>query len=301
MTIAGKVRVLMITYNGDKFFNQQLDSILAQNEVESIRIYDDHSDKSFEVHLKELSQNDNRIVSHSNKQNLGVVRNIKKALDNNLDAKYIALADQDDIWLPNKIEITLKEMEKIDKSGTPALVYHDMGIIDQDGNQQPKTFWEIMRHNAFKHTFEANLVANLITGAATLMNNKLASYAKDIPEDLNIYHDAWLGMVAYTMGEVRSIKQPLSLHRTHAESLTFSQSTNQTTLARLSRNLKQIVGIEKPFETQFLFAEAFLDSYAHSLKPIYTQVFKEFLLLRKRGYLAQKQFIWNAQKSPFSH
>ena len=289
------VRVIMITYNGDEFFKQQLETILVQKGIERIHIYDDHSNEASQASIQQLCINDERIQFHSNDRNLGVIPNIKKALANNLDAKYIALSDQDDIWLPNKLEVTLKEMASIDRSDTPALVYHDMGIIDQYGNQQSQTFWEIMRHDTFKHTFEANLVTNLITGAATLMNNTLASYAKDIPEDLNIYHDAWLGMVAYTMGEVRSIKQPLSLHRTHAESLTFSQSKNQTILTRLSRNLKQIVGIDKPFENQFLFIETFLETYKDSLLGSQKEVFEKFLLLRKKGYLAQKRFIWESQ------
>lgn len=295
MNTSKDVRVIMITYNGHEFFKQQLETILVQKRIDKIYIYDDHSEEESQALIQQLCTKDERIKFHSNDRNLGVIPNIKKALANNLDAKYIALSDQDDIWLPNKLEVTLKEIAKIDKPGTPALVYHDMGIIDHYGNQQAQTFWEIMSQDTFEHTFEANLVTNLITGAATLMNNTLASYAKDIPEGLNIYHDAWLGMVAYTMGAVGSIKQPLSLHRTHSNSLTFSQSKAPSRREKLLRNLKHATGLDKPFKDQFLFIEAFLETYNDSLESEYSEIFENFLSLKKKGYLAQKRFIWNAQ------
>lgn len=300
MSITGKVRVLMITYNGDKFFEQQLNSILAQSEIESIQIYDDHSGKKFKTCLEELGQNDKRIVTHSNEQNIGVVRNIKKALAKNLDAKYIALADQDDVWLPKKIEITLEEMEKIDKSNTPSLVYHDMGIIDENGKQSKQTFWGSLRYDTFQHSLEANLTMNLITGSASLINSSLAAYAKDIPENLNIYHDAWLGMVAYTMGNVKCIKQPLSLHRTHSNSLTFSQNQKQSHFTRLFKNFKQIMGLENHLEEQFLFLEAFLEKYRGIIPQKHKSKLESFLLHKNRGYLAQKNLIWGTQNSPMN-
>lgn len=295
------VTVVMITFNGDLFFQQQLNSILRQKYLKEVHIYDDNSSSDFKRTLRETTDAHDTITLHENEENLGVIRNIKKALRENQSAGYIALADQDDVWHEDKLEVCIKEMLALERgrSDTPTLIYHDMKIIDENGRNLSGTFWKNKRQDFFEHNFQANLIVNLITGSASLMNQELAGYAKDIPEDLEIYHDAWLGMVAYTMGKAKSIKRPLSAHRSHEKSLTFNQKNSNSLLKRLRNNIIQLSGKEEPLKHQFKFIECFLDTYELRLETSQRLKLQEFLSLKGQGYKAQKNYIWAAQKKKF--
>ena len=287
------IKVAMITYNGHKHFEEQLKSILSQSTTCNIDIYDDYSDNEFVKHLKSISSKHNNIKIHLAYQNHGVIRNVKKALEKTEEG-YVALADQDDFWLPNKLKLTLEKIKEIEDPSLPALVHHDMGIINEEGDLKPNSFWEVMRQKSFTHTFEANVIMNLVTGCASLMNKELTNFAKDIPEDLKTYHDAWLGMVAYTMGKTASINTVLSNHRQHSSSLTFSQKTKPSISNRVKLNALQMLGFKNTFDAQFDFIERFLDSYYSQLDQYHKAYMKSFLLLRKKNYWAQKKFIWKA-------
>lgn len=295
-----EVRVIMITYNGNKFFKQQFDSILKQKELESIHLYDDNSGKEFTDMLSMVSQQSSKTTLHLNQTNLGVIKNIKQALSKNHNASYIALSDQDDIWSPLKLKATLSEMKLLEKDrpDIPALIYHDMQMIDQDASILSGTYWGLKRTNLFEHKFRSNLVSNLITGSASLMNKALVRFAKDIPEHLSIYHDAWLGMVAYSMGRVKCVKEPFSMYRTHTDSLTFNSKPSQNIFKRVIRNLKYISGTEVHLKNQFEFVEYFLSVYRNNLSNEYIVEFENFVSLKDASFFRQKIAIRNliAQK-----
>ena len=299
--MGASVTIVMITYNGNLFFQQQLNSILEQKHLKEVHIYDDNSSNDFKGILREAANAHGIITLHENKENLGVIRNIKKGLYENQSAEYIALADQDDVWFEDKLEFSLKEMLELEKGSRdiPTLIYHDMKIIDENGRNLRGSFWNNRRQDFFEHNFQTNLIVNLITGSASLMNQELAGYAKDIPENLEIYHDAWLGMVAYTMGKAKSIKRPLSAHRSHEKSLTFNQKRSNSLLKRVRNNIKQLSGKEEPLKHQFRFIECFLDTYELRLETNQRLKLQEFLSLEGQGYKAQKNYIWAAQRKKF--
>jgi len=283
----------MITYNGHQHFGEQLESILGQSHPIRLDIFDDCSNHYFIEQLDRVSKNYPDVKIHHAEENQGVIGNVKRALSD-FSEPYIALSDQDDVWLPNKIQLTTDTLREIEEPGMPALVHHDMSIIDENGSLKPSSFWEVMRQHNFKHNFEANVIINLVTGCASLMNKELANFARDIPEDLNIYHDAWLGMVAYTMGKTESIYEVLSQHRQHNDSLTFSRKTKLSIFSRIKLNALQLLGIENTFESQYAFIDRFLDTYYSQLDSYHKAYFKSFLSLKNKSHWAQKKFIWKA-------
>ncbi len=286
----------MITYNGNEHFEEQLSSILRQSLPCEINIYDDHSNQRFTEQIDTSSSRYPNVTVHLSEKNQGVIRNIKRALKDT-KTPYLALADQDDVWLPDKVKTTLEFMKSVEESGVPVLVHHDMGVIDSQGQLKPHSFWEVMGQKGFAHNFETSVVMNLVTGCASLINNELTKYAKDIPEDLDIYHDAWIGMVAYTMGKTVSINQVLSHHRQHPNSLTFHEKTKPSIYSRLKRNSLQLLGLQKTFEAQFPFIERFLEVYYSQLGQYHKEYLKSFLSLKRKSYWSQKKFIWKALSS----
>lgn len=292
-----KVRVIMITYQGEGYFRQQLDSIVQQEGLESIHIYDDASTPAFVQKLTDHAQAAKvSIEVHQNPTNLGVIGNVQQALSVHQDAAYIALADQDDIWYPGKLKATLEALQKVEDSMLPCLAYHDMEIIDAHGQKQKGTFWESKRQTHYPHTFETNLISNVVTGAASLMNRAMIPYVLDLPKGVPIYHDAWMGMVAFALGKAVRLDAPLSAHRMHGASLTFARKPQHGFLEKLIRNGRQWLGKDEMFGSQFTFLQAFYDAYQQVLPREKVEQIESFLSLKNRGYWAQKQFIYQLLK-----
>ena len=122
------VDVLLATYNGEKYIREQIESILNQT-YKNIRliISDDCSKDNTPEILKEYEKNDNRVELYIQEENLGVVKNIEFLLGKVKD-KYYMLSDQDDVWLPEKIEKSLETL--INKNVD--LVFGDLEVVDQD-------------------------------------------------------------------------------------------------------------------------------------------------------------------------
>lgn len=289
------IQVVMITFNGQNHFNEQINSIVQQSIPCQIDIYDDGSQNAFIQELEKVSANYDSAKVHFSNQNIGVIGNIKRALSH-VNRPYVALADQDDVWLPSKLEKCLEVMTETEDRNIPVLVHHDMGIIDQNGQSDAMSFWEMNGQIAFEHTFEAGVIMNLVTGSASLMNEQLAHYTKDIPEDLDIYHDAWLAMVALTMGKTRSIYDQLSNHRRHPQSLTFSNKIKRSLFSKIKTNANELLGLKSSFQTQYDFLDRFLYTYYSELDQYHKNYLKSFLSLKNKSFHSKRKFIQNALK-----
>ena len=136
-----KIDILLATYNGEKYLKEQIDSILNQT-YKNIRIIisdDCSTDKTREI-LQEYEKKDERISVYYQKQNLGCVKNFDFLLQK-VENKLYMLSDQDDIWLPEKIEKSVKTLEKENAD----LVFCDLEIVDEE----LKTVLAVIRCNIY--------------------------------------------------------------------------------------------------------------------------------------------------------
>lgn len=107
-----KIDILLATYNGEKYLREQIDSILKQTYKNfNLIISDDCSKDSTRKILKEYEQKDNRIIVYLQENNLGYVKNFEFLLSK-VQSKIYMLSDQDDVWLPEKIEKTYNKLKK---------------------------------------------------------------------------------------------------------------------------------------------------------------------------------------------
>ena len=122
-----KIDILLATYNGEKYLKEQLDSILNQT-YKNIRliISDDCSKDSTKEILKEYEQKDERIKVFYQEKNLGYIKNFEFLLKQVQDEIYM-LSDQDDVWLPEKVE---KSYEILKKQNAD-LVFGDLEVVDK--------------------------------------------------------------------------------------------------------------------------------------------------------------------------
>lgn len=205
----------------------QLDSIRGQTGVEwRCFISDDASDERHFGELETQTAGDERFVLSRSGERLGFYRNFERALGMvEGDFEYVALSDQDDRWNPDKLERLLEGL------GSAKLVYSDQRVVARDGQVISPTYWTGRGNN---HTnLTSLLIANTITGAASLFRRELLEYALPFPSvPGDQYHDHWLGLVALSLGDVAYIDAPLYDYVQHDDAVLGHDEANAGSRAR---------------------------------------------------------------------
>ena len=184
----------MATYNGEAFIREQLLSILSQLSLkDEVLIADDgSSDATLEI-IQGL--NDSRIkVLAPEQKNLGPTYNLERALASAM-GEFIFLADQDDLWLENKVSKVLAEFENL----TVSCVLHDAYFYAQNATgkwEQGKRLFEVRPP---WHGIWTNVLKNSFTGCCMAFRRELLDLALPFPQGLPM-HDQWIGICAEKTG-----------------------------------------------------------------------------------------------------
>jgi hypothetical protein len=202
---AGLIAICMATYEPDiALFRAQVESLRSQTDRNWLCVVsDDCSSPERFTQIGEVIGDDARFRVSRSDRRLGFYRNFERALRlAPPDAELLALCDQDDRWRPDKLEILRGAL------GDATLVYSDQRLVDAGGRVIRETLWRGRRNN---HTNLASLlVANTITGAATLLRREVAELALPFPDTPGLqFHDHWLGLVALAAGDVAYVDEAL--------------------------------------------------------------------------------------------
>lgn len=219
------VDILMAVYNGEKYLKAQLESIEKQTYKQwHLIIRDDaSSDRSVEI-AEAFSKKfePGKVVVLKNETASGCSKNNFMRLIHDSDAEYIMFSDQDDIWLENKAELTLKAMKRAEKTyGTevPVLVHSDLCVVDEQLNVLSESFFDYQKLP--KQTSLAQLMLqNSVTGCTVMINRRLREYLKmaDCTEEI-VMHDYFAALIAAVFGKIIFIKRPLILYRQHGNNV----------------------------------------------------------------------------------
>lgn len=203
------VSIAMCTYNGERFLKEQLDSLLAQDYPNlEIIISDDRSTDSTVAVLHEYAEEFPQIRVLQNECNLGLVQNFEQALLH-CSGDFIALCDQDDIWLPEKISTLVKQI------GKAALIYTPVQMINEQSAPIGLDFYERRNIQPVQGKCSKALVFdNCILGHTMLFKRELLEHALPLPEGIRA-HDQWIAILAATIGEIKFHDQVLSQYRMH--------------------------------------------------------------------------------------
>ncbi len=217
------VAICMATYNPPiDLFRRQIDSIRAQTHANWICIVsDDHSSpERFEAIKRELSH-DTRFVLSQSPRRLGFYRNFERALALvPRRAQFVALSDQDDCWYPEKLAVLLEAV-----SGAQ-LAYSDVRVIDEDGHLISDTYWSRRRNNY--RDLMSLLIANCVTGAASLFRRELLTRALPFPPaQFGQFHDHWLALMALSLGDIRFVDRPLYDYVQHGGAVLGHDAANR--------------------------------------------------------------------------
>lgn len=222
------ISIALCTYNGEKHIEEQLISILNQSykNIELIIIDDCSTDKTYAI-LTKFQQQDSRISLYQNDINIGFNANFWKALSLTTGS-FIAIADQDDIWLAHKIDTLLQAID------TDLLIYHDSNYIDGDGNALGKSTQS--HHRFVKGYCAVNLVYyNCVSGHTCLMSRELLKITPPHPNEF--YYDWWFAYTAACLGQINYLNEKLVNHRIHSQSLTAKDKSNAKKLRLAHLNL----------------------------------------------------------------
>jgi glycosyltransferase involved in cell wall biosynthesis len=209
------VAICMATYEPPmELFRRQVDSIRAQTYRNWICVVsDDCSTPERLAAMRQALDGDPRFVLSPSSRRLRFYDNFERALSLvPPTAQYVAMADQDDYWYSDKLETLLAEL------GDAQLVYSDARIVSPDGNLLADTYWSERRNN---HTDIASLLmANCVTGAASLFPRELLDYALPFPpRQFAHFHDHWVALTARSLGDIAFVDRPLYDYVQHREAV----------------------------------------------------------------------------------
>ena len=212
-----KVNILMSTYNGQQFLAEQIRSIQDQSYTDwTLFIRDDGSSDNTKEILKDFEHQDSRIhlIDNDKSDNLGVIKSFHK-LVNHDRADYYFFSDQDDVWLPNKLELSLKEAQNY-LADLPLMVYMDLKVVNQDLEIMTESMVKSQSHHANTELVQ-ELTENTVTGGVAMINHALAEMWQETDDIL--MHDWYLALLASAFGNLVFIDQPGELYRQHSDNV----------------------------------------------------------------------------------
>ena len=272
------IEILLATYNGERFLPEQIESITSQSfkDYYILASDDNSSDCTFEILRSYESVLGEKIKvvqsnTHSAKENFYNLLDMA-------DAEYIALCDQDDFWQSDKLEKSLKAIQRLEKrygKETPILVHSDLEIVDENLNSKNKKMSEITGINeAIKYakkeskylytistekSFSRYLVENNITGNTVIINKALFDIYKR--PKVSFMHDWWLGLIAFTFGKVGFLNECLVKYRQHESNELGAK--NPLELHNIKKRNKK--KIRENYDCMFAQVEEFLRLYKDEL------------------------------------
>jgi glycosyltransferase involved in cell wall biosynthesis len=216
------VSIALCTYNGERFLQEQLESITQQTLLpDELVVCDDGSgDRTLEILEEFKSQAPFTVHIHQNENNLGSTKNFEKAIKL-CSCEIVTLCDQDDVWKPNKLARLVGALELNPDAG---YVFSDAELVDE--NRQPMGFklWESIgftckiKKKFFEgEQFDCFTQQHIVTGATMAVRANIAKIAMPFPTKGNWIHDGWIALVATSIGAFGiPIDEPLIEYRQHS-------------------------------------------------------------------------------------
>jgi len=235
------IDILLATYNGQAYLREQIDSILAQSNRDwQLLIRDDGSDDDTLSIIKDYMARYSgkiRLIEDSG-CHLGASSNFQRLLENST-AEYIMFSDQDDVWLPQKIEATLNLMEATEKSypDKPILVHTDLRVVNSQLKTIAKSMW---RYQGISPEIGNNLnkviLQNVATGCTVMINEKAKVVSLPIPKEA-VMHDWWIVINVARYGKIVHVPDQLVLYRQHSNNTVGAKKVPRIDIRGFFKNL----------------------------------------------------------------
>ncbi len=264
------ITIIMAVYNGQEYIREQLESLKDQTYTEwRLVIRDDcSSDKTAEIVKKFSDEVEQEVIFKVNEKPSGSAKNNFALLINDAkESDYVMFCDQDDIWKKDKIEITFNKMKQAEERygrDFPLLVHGDVEIIDENGNINADSMFEMSHINADSKLPQI-LIQNHVTGCTMMCNKKLiAGISEYASSEYIIMHDYLAALYASVFGKIEVIKKPLLSYRQHSGNSVGAKNNNNPVylLKRLANGRKSY---KEAMETSRNQVKFFVEIYREEL------------------------------------
>ena len=229
-----QIDILMATYNGEKYLREQIDSILNQTYSNfRLLISDDCSKDGTQKILKEYEEKDSRIIIFCQDKNLGYVKNFEFLLTK-VENEIYMLSDQDDFWLPDKIEKTYNKMI----NSNADLVFTDLEVVNEKLETMFPSFNDYMKLTRkikkYIDDYRLQYLYNCVTGCTLMSKKKFLNSCLPLPT-ISKYaiHDTWIACVVANKGKIAYLDEKTIKYRQHGE--------NQVGTDKISHKFKKLI------------------------------------------------------------
>lgn len=287
-----KICIIMATYNGEKYLEEQIDSILNNSFKDiTLHIQDDGStDRTTEIIDSYARKYPDRVTGHRNTTNKGVIRNFLEAVSD-LEGDYYMFCDQDDVWLPSKIEKTLStivESEKQLATDTPVVVFGDATVVNQNLVETAPSFQRQSGYDISAIDLPHLMMENKLIGCTIMFNkalrNKLCD--KPLPDTIRM-HDWWIALLGAALGKVVYLDEPLLLYRQHEKNVVG----NITRKSYIKDRISHLRESRQALYATCAQAGSFLKIYQKELSPDSLKLLETFSQLPEKNWFKRRYLV----------
>lgn len=286
------VAIVMATYNGERYVGEQIESILKSSYQDfELFIFDDCSkDNTMSILYGYEEQNPSKIHVFRNEENLGLTINFLRAV-RNTTMDYIMFCDQDDVWKPNKIGITLKRMRHMEAQNgkeKPIAVFTDAVVVDKELQVLQNSYSSSHNLNPRKTDLSHILMENKLIGCTVMLNAALRKVLQSNPLPTKArYHDWWVALIAASMGKIGYVNEGTLLYRQHGGNIVGGDDFASYVKNRLSSLHDQ----KEALRSLYRQAEEFETIYQELLSEESSLIIKRFAELEQYNYLVRRFLI----------
>ena len=226
------IYILLATYNGEKYFSEQIESLLSQTYQDwKLWIHDDGSkDNTVQIIKNYTNKYPEKIFFLDDAISCGGAKENFSYLLNNIDKDfdYIMFCDQDDVWLPNRIELFLNEVKIQEKNNPnlPLVIFSDLTVVDDKLNIISNSMVKHQKLNpSIASSFELLKCQNVITGCAMLLNKKAFEVSTPISKNV-LMHDWWIALIVSKLGKNIYLDEKTILYRQHSNNVVGSKKVS---------------------------------------------------------------------------
>ena len=288
-----KIDIVLATYNGERFVQRQIESVLDQmDDGCRLLVRDDGSSDGTLALVRQLARRcpDRIVLLDNGGERLGACGSFSRLLESS-NADYVALCDQDDVWLPGRLSLPLERIRAVEQTfgvAMPVLAHTDLAVVDEDLQAMAPSFWTYSHLDPMRGgRLNRLLVQNVVTGCATMMNRALVRRACPIPAAAAM-HDWWLALVASAFGRIEAIPEKTVLYRQHSSNSLGATRYNWRYVTRCAVDVIRGRAMARWRSTTQQQAAEFLRRFDAELEPRHRVTVSAYVGLEQANFIDRR-------------
>lgn len=287
-TVEKQILILLAAYKGGRFIRPMVDSILAQDVGGWRLILSDDGEDTAPILQEYADKYPDKITHYRSGRRFGSAQKHFMHLLEQFggQADYIMFSDQDDVWHPDKVRLTLRLMEQAETDpALPVLVHTDLRVVDGQLHEMDPSFQHYSGLDGHRLALEQLLVQNVVTGCTMMINRSLARLAcRPVGEGDMLMHDWWLALIAAAMGRAVFLDRATIDYRQHGGNVVGAKDPRSAGYV-----LQKLKGgaVRRSLVDTARQAGAFLSCYRQELTPDQQALLADYAAAPEKGKLAR--------------